>query len=120
MPPTPPPRLLWTRITRKLLKLPLTATDADGQPVTIEAVGIALLPQRSGPDADTVFAEADVVPVPGDPDSKVVAAVLAAAPDADQGGGAVAVPEGGADVYARVNDVPEVDAELVGHIDLLR
>lgn len=115
--PDPKPRLVWSRVTVKFLRIPLTASLADKSPATLEAVGVALLPQRSSPDKTTTFAPANVEA--GNTPGAFVATILAAAPDADAPD-AVLVPEGGADIYARNVDTPEVEAELVGHIDLLR
>lgn len=103
--------LEWTRVTRKNIRVPITARLANGGPTSIGGVEIALLPQRSTPDADTVWATATYL--------DGIATVLVAGPDVDPGGGLL-LPEGGADIYGRVIDNPEIDVAFVGRIDLVR
>lgn len=103
--------LVWTRVTRKFVRIPVVATLATGGSATIAGVDIALLPQRSAPDESTQWTAAIY--------DSGVATVLIAGPDADPSG-ALVLPEGGADVWARITDVPEVDAANVGRIDLER
>lgn len=96
-----------SRIDRIYAKIPITAKLADGTTATIGAVDVALLPPRTTPTGATVWTVATY--------AAGVATVLLAGPDADPAG-ALVVPTGGADLWARVVDTPEVDAALVGRV----
>lgn len=96
-----------SRVDRIYRRYTVTAKDPDGNPATVGGIGVALLAPRTSPTSATVWADADLE---GD-----VATVLFAGPDAD-GTGALVVPPVGADVWLRVTDSPEVDAERIERI----
>jgi hypothetical protein len=100
----------FSSIDRKYAHFPVTATLADGSAATISGVDVALLPYRTGPDASTTWTPAVY--------ANGIATVLLAGPDADPTG-ALALPTGGASVWARVVDNPEVDAAMVGSISII-
>ena len=93
-----------SRIDRILREYDVTATLPGGGPATLTGVDVALLPPRATPDGDTTWTAADY--------AAGVATVLLAGPDADDTD-ALVVPSGGADLWIRVTDSPEVDAERV-------
>lgn len=97
-----------TRIDRKYAYLNLTATDAEGNPVVVSDVSVALLPLQSRPDAATTWTA--VTQTAGR------YRVLLAGPDAS-GVGALVVPAT-ANLWARVTDTPEVDAEKLDRITI--
>jgi hypothetical protein len=109
--------LSWTRISALELTFPVAPTDAAGSPVTIAGVDCALLAYRAkGPDAATVWVAASYDAGTGE------ATILVAGPDAaDPGAGGLQLANGsgGGDVWARVIDNPEVDAQFVCRIDLV-
>lgn len=98
-----------SRIDRLYRRYTVTATLAGGGPATLTGADVALLTPRSKPTGATVWTATDY--------AAGVATVLLAGPDADDTG-ALAVPAGGADLWIRVVDSPEVDAELVERISV--
>jgi hypothetical protein len=96
-----------SRIDRKYRDYTVTATLKNGAPATLTGVDVALLAPRSRPTAATVWTAATY--------AAGVATVLLAGPDASPTS-AVVVPSGGADLWIRVTDSPEVDAEPVERI----
>ena len=98
-----------TPVSREYATFTVAATE-DGQPVTLTAVDVALLPPRTSPAADTAWTTADY--------SAGVATVLLAGPAADPSG-ALVVPVKGADLWVRVTDVSEVDAARVARITVV-
>lgn len=99
--------LTLSRIDRLYRDYDVTATLRNGNPATLTGVDIALLTPRATPTATTTWTAATY--------SAGVATVLLAGPDADPTG-AVVVPTAGADLWVRVADTPEVDAERVERI----
>jgi hypothetical protein len=98
------------RIERQYARITVTATLADGAPADLAGVDVALLPPRSKPTADTTWTAADWA------DGN--ATVLLAGPDAAAVAGALTVPAGGADLWVRVTDTPEVDTAVVDRINV--
>lgn len=96
-----------SRVDRVYRVYDITATLPDGSPVTLTGVDVALLTPRSTPTAATTWTAATYV--------NGVATVLLAGPAADTTG-ALAVPTGGADLWIRVTDNPEVTATRVERI----
>lgn len=107
-----------TRISRKWGKVTLTATDADGEPITVTGADFAVLPYKATPSGSTTWTPANTFAA-GEPDEEGVptwvAEVLLAGPDASSTGALVA-PAGASDLWARVVDTQEVDPVMVGHI----
>lgn len=99
--------LTISRIDRIYRTWTVTATDAVGAPADPVGVDIALLPPRATPTTATVWVAADYA------DGE--ATVLLAGPEAEPAG-ALVVPAGGADVWLRITDNPEVDAERIERI----
>lgn len=97
------------RIGRKYAKITATATNADGASVTLTTVQVALLEPRTNPTADTVWTEAEAVGGKW--------RVLLAGPDA-AGEGALVVPADGADLWIKVSDNPEIDAQKVERLSV--
>lgn len=85
----------------------VTATLPDGTAATLAGVDVALLPPRTTPTGETMWTAATY--------SAGTATVLLAGPDADPGD-ALVVPATGADLWLRVTDNPEIDAERVERI----
>lgn len=108
--------LRWTRITSLEVTFPTTPTDSAGNPITISGVKCALLPYRAkGPSATTAWVDAT-------DNGDGTYTVLVAGPDAAApgvNGLQLADGSGGGDLWARVIDNPEDDAQFVGRIDLL-
>lgn len=96
-----------SRIDRLYRYYDVTATLPNGSPATLTGVTVALLPPRTRPTGATTWTAATY--------AAGVATVLLAGPDADPTG-AVVVPSGGADLWIKVVDTPEVDAERVERI----
>lgn len=101
--------LALSRIDRLYRQYTVTATLAGGGAATLTGADVALLAPRTTPTSATVWVAASY--------ATGVATVLLAGPDADPTG-ALVVPEGGADVWIRVTDTPEVDAEYVERISV--
>jgi hypothetical protein len=91
-----------SRIGVQYAEVTVTATGPDGTPTDLPGVDIALLPPHHKPTDVTTWNAADY--------TDGVARVLLAGPDTDPPEGAIAVPPGGADLWLRVVDVPEVQA----------
>lgn len=85
----------------------VTATAADGNPATLDAVAVALLPPRTTPTAATTWTAGTY--------TGGVLTVLLAGPDAS-GAGALSVPAAGADLWVKVTDTPEIDAQRIERI----
>ena len=98
-----------SRIDRIYRDYTVTATEKDGSPATLAGVSVALLPPRSTPTAATTWTAATY--------AAGIATVLLAGPDADPTS-AVVVPSGGADLWIKVADSPEVDASRVERINV--
>lgn len=108
--------LQWTRISALNITFPVTPTNAAGSPVSIAGVDCALLPYRSnGPTTTTTWVASTYVAGP-----PAKATILVRGPDV-AGGGGLQIPNGsgGGDLWARVTDAPEVDAQFVCRIDLM-
>jgi hypothetical protein len=103
----------WTRITKKPVQFPVTATTPSGAPATITGVDVALLPHREGPDAATAWVTADYDPFDG------IASVLVSGPDATTPSGLVLPDRPASDLWARIVDNPNVDAALIVSIFLV-
>lgn len=97
-------------ISKQYVEVGVTVTLADGEPATVSGVDVAVLPIRTSPTASTAWTEAE-----GDAGSW---RVLVAGPSADPAG-AVTVPAGGADLWMRVQDNPEVTAAKVVRINVV-
>lgn len=101
--------LTISRIDRVYRDYEVSTTLRDGTAATPSGVDIALLPPGNTPNGTTTWTATTY--------SAGVATVLYAGPDASPSG-ALVVPAGGADVYLRVSDTPEVDAEKVERINV--
>lgn len=99
--------LTLSRIDRLYRDYTVTATLRTGGAAVLTGVQVALLTPRAAPTAATVWTAATY--------AAGVATVLLAGPDADPTG-AIPVPAGGADLWIRVTDTPEVDAQRVERI----
>lgn len=99
----------FTRVDKKYVNIPVTATLADGAPAVVTAIDVALLTPRARPTAATTWTASSY--------AAGIATVLIAGPDADPAG-ALVLPGAGADVYIRLTDNPEVDAKKVGRISV--
>lgn len=100
----------FTRITKKYVRIPVTAVLATGAVATLAGLDVALLPTGSTVTGATTWTAATW--------ASGVATVLLAGPDATATG-ALTVPAGGGDLYGRVTDSPEVDAVLLCRIKLV-
>lgn len=98
-----------SRIERQYVDIDITATRRDGSPATLTGVDVALLPVRMPPTAATTWTAAAY--------ANGTATVLVAGPDA-AGSGAIIVPLGGADLWVRVTDNPEIDAAKITRINV--
>lgn len=98
-----------SRIDRLYRDYTVTATTRTGTPATLTGVTVALLPPRTTPTAATIWTAATY--------AAGIATVLLAGPDADPTS-AVVVPSGGADLWIKVSDSPEIDAERVERISV--
>jgi hypothetical protein len=96
-------------VDRRYVHFPVTAALADGTPVTLAGVDVAVLPFRTTPSAATSWAPASY--------SSGQATVLVTGPFADPTG-ALPLPLGGATLWARVSDNPEIQAVPVGFISV--
>lgn len=102
--------LTISRIDRIVRSYNVVATLGTGVPDVISGIEVALLPPRVAPDINTAWTAAQY--------ASGTATVLYAGPDADETG-AIVVPTGGADVWMRVIDSPEVQAVKVERITVL-
>jgi hypothetical protein len=98
-----------TRISRMYRTYDVEATLSNGDPAELAGVDIALLVPGSTPKVDTTWSAAAYV--------NGVATVLLAGPDADDTD-ALVVPAGGADLWIKVTDTPEIDAEKIERISV--
>lgn len=98
--------LTITRIDRVLRQWDVAVTDADGEPVTVTGVDLALLNPREQPDGDTVWTATTY--------ADGVAAVVLAGPDADDTDALVVAQS--SDLWSRITDDPEVTATRVERI----
>jgi hypothetical protein len=96
-------------IDRRYVHFPVSATLADGTPVTLAGVDVTVLPFRSTPSAATSWTAASY--------SSGQATVLVTGPAADPTG-ALPLPAGGGELWARITDNPEVQAVPVGFISV--
>lgn len=94
----------FTRISRKYLRIPVSAAAADGTVATLTGFDVALVPIGGRVDSSTVWTAATF--------AAGVGTILLAGPDADPTG-ALAIPAAGADLCVRVTDSPEVDVAAV-------
>ena len=99
-----------SRIDRVYGHIPVTAKGADGEPASLAGVDVALIKPRATPTAATSWLSATY--------SDGEARILLAGPDADPTDARV-VPTGGADLWLRVTDIPEVQAVKVARIDVV-
>lgn len=99
--------LTLSRIDRVYRHYDVTAVTADGAPATLAGASVALLTPRATPTGATVWTAATY--------ADGTATVLLAGPDADATD-ALVIPAGGADLWIRVVDNPEIDAEKVERI----
>lgn len=105
----PVPIFPFTRITKKYIRIPVTAVLATGAVATLAGLDVAMLPTGGTVTSATTWTAATW--------ASGVGTILLAGPDADPTG-ALAVPTGGGDLYGRVTDSPEVDAVLLARISL--
>lgn len=96
-----------SRIDRLYRDYDVTATLRDGGPATIDGADVALLTRGTTPTSATTWTATTY--------AAGVATILLAGPDADPTG-ALVVPAAGADLWIRVTDTAEVDAEKVERI----
>lgn len=101
--------LTLSRIDRVYRDYDVTATEKDGTPAVLTGVTVALLAPRTTPTSATVWTSATYV--------SGTATVLLAGPDADPTG-ALVVPSGGADLWIRIADTPEIDAEKIERVSV--
>lgn len=101
--------LTLSRVDRLYRRYAVTATLAGGGAATITAVDVAFLPPRATPTSTTTWTPTTY--------TTGVATILIAGPDA-AGNGALVIPADGADVWLRVVDSPEIDAERVERITI--
>jgi hypothetical protein len=99
-----------SRIDCQYVEFDADATYADGTVAVIGGVDVAVLPPRRTPTADTVWSAATF--------ASGVATLLVAGPEADVTG-ALVIPLGGADLWARVSDSPEVTTRRVTRINVV-
>jgi hypothetical protein len=95
------------RSARLNVNIPVTATDAAGDPQVLTGIDVALLPPRTTPTSATTWTAATY--------AAGFATVLLAGPDADDTD-ALAVPVAGADLWVRVVDNPEVVVVRAGRV----
>jgi hypothetical protein len=95
-------------IDRQYVDITVTATLRDGSPAVLNGVDMTLLPPNRRPTAATVWTPASY--------DGITATVLLAGPEADPVEGALVVPVGGADLWIRVTDTPEVDAAKIERV----
>lgn len=101
-----------TRVERLYRDYTVTATLKNGNPATVTGVDVALLAPRTSPTGSTSWTAATY--------ASGTATVLLAGPDATSNpAGALVVPSGGADLWIKVTDSPEVDAALVERINVV-
>jgi hypothetical protein len=105
----PPLPLRLSRIARKYLYPNATVTLADGTKIDPSNVHAVLILGRGTPTGDTEWIE-----VPLSPQGR---RILVAGPDADPTD-AVVIPPGGADLWIRVVDEPEVDVTESRRIEI--
>jgi hypothetical protein len=99
-----------SRIDRQYVDIDVAATLADGTPATLAGIDVALLPPRVSPTATTTWAPAAY--------ASGTATVLLAGPDASSTD-ALVVPLGGADLWLRAVDNPEVTARRITRVSVV-
>jgi hypothetical protein len=99
----------FTKLSRKYVRITLNGTNADGSPATISNAVVALTPQRDTINEATVWYSTTY--------SNGVATVLLVGSDADPTGGVV-LSDLGNDLWIKIADGAEVDAVLVGRINM--
>jgi hypothetical protein len=97
----------FTRITRKFIEVFVTATLPDGEVAPLAGVDVSLLTPHATPGDDTVWTPATY--------ADGMARILVAGPEADPSG-ALPLATGGADLWIRVTDNPEIEAVKVERI----
>ena len=100
--------LTISRIDRLYRDYNVTATLRDGSIADLNGVTVAMLPPRTTPTSATTWETVTY--------AAGVATVLLAGPDADPTGADLVVPSGGGDLWIRVSDSPEIDAEKVERV----
>jgi hypothetical protein len=90
--------------------IPVTAKLADGTAATVAGIDVAVVPKRSGISAATVWMASSY--------ASDTATVLLAGPDATPPTDALVIPAGGADLWIRDTDNPEVTAVKVGSVSV--
>lgn len=102
------------RVACKYADILIDATLASGAPATLTGVDLALVPPGDSPNQGTVWTAGSYNPATG------VASILVAGPEFPSPPvGSLQVPAVGANLWARVTDVPEIDAAMVDRISLL-
>lgn len=96
-----------SRIDRVPRVYTVTATDENGQAVTLTAIGFALVPVRARVTAATAWTTVPVV--------NGKAQIVLAGPDADPTA-AISVPDSGGDLHQRWSDGTYIDAEFVERV----
>lgn len=96
-----------SRIDRVFIDIPVTATERDGTAATLSGVDVAVLAPQTTPAADTTWKAANY--------ADGVATVLLAGSAADDTD-ALAIPAGGADLWIRVTDTPEIITSKAGRV----
>ena len=91
------------------VKIPVTAALANGTAVTLTGIDVAAVPKRTAISATTVWTASTY--------TAGTATILVAGPAATATG-ALPIPAGGADIYIRETDNPEVVAVKVGSISI--
>lgn len=101
--------MILNRIDKQYVEIDVTATLANGDAAPLDGVDVALLAPRHTPTAATTWTAATY--------AAGTATVLLAGPEANPTG-ALVVPSGGADLWIRVTDEPEVDAARVERVSV--
>lgn len=101
------------KVAAKFADITVVAELANGTPTTLTGVDVAIVPPGTTPVASTTWVAANWVA----PKAQVLligplATVTSPPPYS------LNVPAVGGDLWARVTDIPEVDAALVDHIEL--
>jgi hypothetical protein len=101
------------RVAAKFANITVSITLANGDPVTVNGIDVAIVPAGTAPTATTIWVGSHWTP----PDATVLligpAATVTAPPDYS-----LTVPAVGGDLWARIVDSPETDVALIDHIEL--